>query len=1198
MAHGSGRNRLVRFPGNLGRRRNDKTGTGVLPAELLQHYNFSTLPGAVDVADVAVEPNAFTQNVTDQARVEGAAVPDGIVCGWWASAPVRSTVYNNYNLVPWIANTVAHLPPLDGSTIDSQYWSQEYAGIVHVDTASTGGVEGTNEVTGVSYYKSFDFPNTANPYPYYLFWADRYNHLDRLAAVDASSAYMAYLFYLRANFVGTSDLVPLGDAFAKRSADHWDDGGAMDAWDLTVVDSDADGLPDWWETLYVGVGVNPAVLSWDSLVDYWGIGKANVPAWEAYQRDLAAGMLPGGAFDPAYVAIADLNENGMLDYWERMYGVSDASDDADFDGLSNLAEFLSAEGNDPYGVRNGFWRLDPMRSVTALDEPYQVVPDYFLPGPTNKVLIGPDAHGKDRYFDNWSYLGEIFSDHDFMEDWWERGFNNSFASDRIYDPAKDYDGDGWSNWSECRYAMWSGFYQADIVDSWLDKLADIYIKCYPRPAVGIRVTYNGKQDVTGKGIVVRASTGKSYRTDATYVIQGGAGGVQTVGDPDRGTDLLYIGRYIKDSTIHGFLNPGSLLPGSGTFWEAPLDSRDNVRWHYYVGKKRVNGSGTLAEYMAFKVNHADALLDTGYLSFSQFAMTTGNDDGLTGRIMHTATGKDIGMINYRTGEFSIDTAAYAMSETNSTVLSSMVFAAQYEYQIGLSWPQTIYVSDYIFSNGDENDGVPSTGFVKEGKNTIEVFIDLNGNGAYDAGEPMGVAKNVDVSWHKTGLINVEVTDTSTVLPRYDISSGASDRMAINGVYGGVMAAAAEGEGEDGQTASGGSEEGGAASQISKTVRIVRQAINGIPSQNRVLMSKDFILDDRAYIHEGDVLTEDRFDLDWKWLVRDAAKLGIAPEAINTVTYSIEESGTTVEGGVTNTPLATFINGYTTSRPVGTPVSPISYAPVYSAAPKFAWSASDETASAFRLQIRAKDAEAPLYDSGYRRMPGRTGMADGTTGYQFTAPLYVDMPVTNGAENVLLDGSNYEWRVALFNAKYRSDDETAWSPWAGFQMDVRNQNRYPLTRTGYGVAAAVVRYYGPDRDPERFERIGGKIIVEAFESADFSGQPLARIRMDHDDGLLDSITDNRTINATLRGVEAGTVYLRAFIDANNNGKKDSWESWGYANNVGLNSRFLYTPRGVTVPDSLSSTALDPMCSCPAATATATASPTTRRKTPRR
>ena len=40
----------------------------------------------------------------------------------------------------------------------------------------------------------------------------------------------AYMFQLRSEFVGTSDMIPLGGAYAKRAADYWDNGGAMDAW--------------------------------------------------------------------------------------------------------------------------------------------------------------------------------------------------------------------------------------------------------------------------------------------------------------------------------------------------------------------------------------------------------------------------------------------------------------------------------------------------------------------------------------------------------------------------------------------------------------------------------------------------------------------------------------------------------------------------------------------------------------------------------------------------------------------------------------------------------------------------------------------------------------------------------------------------------------------------------------------------------
>ena len=56
------------------------------------------------------------------------------------------------------------------------------------------------------------------------------------------------------------------------------------------------------------------------------------------------------------------------------------------------------------------------------------------------------------------YLGEMFSDHDFCEDDWEDLYatrvnsatERLFASRFVSDLWADYDGDGWSNYAECR----------------------------------------------------------------------------------------------------------------------------------------------------------------------------------------------------------------------------------------------------------------------------------------------------------------------------------------------------------------------------------------------------------------------------------------------------------------------------------------------------------------------------------------------------------------------------------------------------------------------------------------------------------------------------------------------------------------------------------------------------------------------------
>jgi hypothetical protein len=148
-----------------GARRNN-TSASVLSPELIQHYNFQSLPGAVDAADVMAEGLSvgFRRAVTDNVRKNGQNIDASLECGWWASTPVHSTVYSSYLAVPWIQNTCAHLPLLDGSVVDSMYWSETCGGMNRAAQSGVG---------------KFDFPNSANPYPYYYFTLDKWNKMLR-----------------------------------------------------------------------------------------------------------------------------------------------------------------------------------------------------------------------------------------------------------------------------------------------------------------------------------------------------------------------------------------------------------------------------------------------------------------------------------------------------------------------------------------------------------------------------------------------------------------------------------------------------------------------------------------------------------------------------------------------------------------------------------------------------------------------------------------------------------------------------------------------------------------------------------------------------------------------------------------------------------------------------------------------------------
>ena len=542
-----------------GVRRSSSSGL-TLPAELLQHYNFVSLPGGVEPQNVLTAPPEFQENVFDNVRKPNSRVLDSsLLAGWWSQTPVHSTVYWDYAIIPWIGNTVAHLPFMDGSSPDSQYWSSGIAGVM-MATASG--------------FSSYDYPNTANPYPYFFYHRERSNRLRLLEAVEgaastdsssnttttvsANSFAAKWQFQLRSDFLGTSDLVPLGGAFAKRGTDFWDGQGAMDAWAETsrngeLADANGNGIPDWAEAL--------------------GLTTA-----EAYLRALAAGLLPDGTYADAYKALEDVNTDGVKDWWQKLYGLTGSTkEDTDKDGLADSAEYLVAE----------VFKFGEISPLLAKSNGTEL--DYF------------------RKLGN-VYLGELFSDHDFMEDHLEREWSGIGADPAVYDAHRDSDENGWSNWADIRakYDMGYEVRNTDVVKTnqylttfkyfndpdnvlggayssyiyeeslskimndetcilleadfkstddgrrgywfseaatpiWIDngfsgegyikylKLIPVYERVhvydrigYPVPEVAMTVRYNGSSDLTGASLLVQAYTDDALRRpDATFLVQNG-----------------------------------------------------------------------------------------------------------------------------------------------------------------------------------------------------------------------------------------------------------------------------------------------------------------------------------------------------------------------------------------------------------------------------------------------------------------------------------------------------------------------------------------------------------------------------------------------------------------------------------------------------------------------------------------------------
>ena len=433
--------------------------------ELVHHYNFSTLPGAEAKLHVQQMPAGFTNNVL--AAVNTDVGTDALKVGWWNAIVTNSVfagqVYRSGHIVPWVKDTVGHLPALLGEVSDSEFWTEYLAGYTPV---TFQGVD------------KFEFPNSMNPYTlvrrpsivlsayHTKYQAGNYTDAELYSTLDFLGKYDA-----RHAFSGTKDLVPIGDVYAKRLTDSWDGQGAETAWAVTTDNSTAN--PD-------GDMDNNGIPEWAVAAGY--------TSERVYARDLAKGLLPTGSIDSNYENTEDIDGDGLRDWWEKFYDIYDEgpNDDNDFDGLSNYQEYLISEVYTSFGFTN----LSP----TVAKSSGKGVSDYFLRFDGTK--------------DTSLYLGELFSDHDMIEDKWEDGEPSVISlggtlrsnfSRWLYDANWDADRDGWDGWSIAR-AWFNESYVTNIVTEVGDvAVTNRYLASAvddnngnPTPMIPIHVTYRDK----------------------------------------------------------------------------------------------------------------------------------------------------------------------------------------------------------------------------------------------------------------------------------------------------------------------------------------------------------------------------------------------------------------------------------------------------------------------------------------------------------------------------------------------------------------------------------------------------------------------------------------------------------------------------------------------------------------------------------
>ena len=1128
-----------------------KDGSGnpySLPAELRFHWSFDSLFGASEEGALATAPAGFNY-LGENADGDGARAlrsrPEGYGIDWWQKvlAGYAGTVYSDPAWICWVPNTVTHLPRYDGTTLDSIYWSEDFAG------ATAGTYKFARTAEPVSFWTQYRRRGLRDGEIPYETTSSRHHFVSEMDAASGSQLGTLFAFTGRHLNQTGDDMLALGGAFAKHVDDLWDGQGASANWEIAGTDGDGDGLPDWWEDLANDqYRINPTdEIGWDTLVKWPDQNGTTMTAGEAYLRDLARGY-HGNAYGEAvtdedeigkYRQICDMNGNGLPDWWERLYGLEGESglDDHDHDGLPNYVEYLLSEVFSKFGVK-----FDPTRA----DSVQPGIPDYFY-------KVGD------------LYVGEIFTDHDLVDDAWEDLYDAGYASRLKYDPYGDADGDGWSNRSENRYAKQAMPIVADEQAHYA--AVDGLVADYPIPTLALSVSYAGQRRaaVEAAPIVVQTYTDAALHrgADATFNIgaatsSGGTGTSSSGSSSSTASGTAYtrtLGRW-SDRHAIGTLTPGYINKSSLSLEFCYDPSSESYSWTVGVQSNFTSSvirRGTRAEYDAARRMYGDQNVQlisrsTDYVQLADLEIRS-DESGKTATWIHTKSGQTLGTINLMSGAFDLDLGVfkgqYTVNSTNANDYASLedqTFRIAYSANEAVGLPRRLYL------------GQSDTGHVREGKNTVIAFADLDGDGAYTAGEPYGCVTDVDISWKGTS-VDLALTDTTPIFNRVDPIQGLDDRTVIAGTESGNYT----------NITTSAQPSGGLVNRI----RVVRHMIIGTEGNvlvsslgsdmRRVLLDLQVDKDVNPWITEANFLATGTFDVDWDTLYDDIVSKMDSEGAIQSPTsastkyvigdltgvlYRIVIGNEDVDAGnaAGNMSVIVPVRRFDTHRNL--PIPKMDSGVVTVGQPTFKWTMpyGANGYTAFKVSIKSASGSAFSWTSDFQRMPAAD--ADGV--YTWAAPVFVgDSPA--GATGVFSNHTAYTWSVSAYNAKYKNDGFVTGGT---FRMDVQT-NGYST-----GSIATTVRYYGPAAVTNDAAAV---IRVRAYASPDFTGAPVGG-------GFVDkSVTDG--VNCRLLGLPKGMYYLQAFIDSNGNGVCDKWESMGYlCQRDGTTANWL-NPVAVTVGDAV-------------------------------
>jgi len=394
-----------------------------------------------------------------------------------------------------------------------------------------------------------------------------------------------------------------------------------------------------------------------------------------------------------------------------------------------------------------------------------------------------------------------------------------------------------------------------------------------------------------------------------------------------------------------------------------------------------------------------------------------------------------------------------------------------------NWPQTAVLQ------------YPSSGRIREGLNYFFAFLDVNGSGTWNNGEPCGIPDQyitpnwyylnyaVDIGWDSSKM-DIELTDSQPGYLRLELNPGV------------------------------------------KSISVYRSS-----GSNPHTVLERTVSQSRPYLCEADFMSFGEMALDWDTLAAD-------DPAVTSSVYVVYAD---------NTVVATITNVFDNVQAVAEIIKPSHGGYVYSSRPRFKWTMQPGY-PAFAVQIRKTNATGPVV---YASQPLMAPSRDVATGiYQWSAPIHAGSILPSG--QLFNAAQTYAWRVIALNSKYSSTSSTRWSDWKYFYLATETNNAAAVH--GYGTIEVSVKYYGTvtDQSLVKVQAYTSRDFTGVPSSKHIlTGTELTDLT------AAGTTNSNALLTGLLPSAFAGDYYIMAYVDCNNNEIRDIWEPWGYANHVGTN-----------------------------------------------